>query len=75
MYTIPSGTKTNGEGTHTFARGHFKLNELGKSRLYVFKNPPYIRIKLPDTYVFYNERDRQQTERLFEQLQKRVQTP
>ncbi|PYI51341.1 DUF5808 domain-containing protein [Paenibacillus flagellatus] len=70
--SLPSGRKTNGEGTNQVARGHFKLNELGQSRLYVFKAPPYIRIKLPDGYVFYNERDPQQTERLFEQLRKRV---
>jgi len=67
---VPSGTKTNGESTDKHARGHFRLKELGKTRLYIFKNnPPYIRIKLEDVYIFYNERDPHLTEQLFEQLQ------
>lgn len=66
---IPSGAKVNGEATERVARGHFRLKELGTSRLYVFKNqPPYIQIKLSDGYIFYNERDPQRTEQLYEQL-------
>src|SRR5690606_22936453 len=50
--SIPSGMKSNGEATSKYARGHFKLKELGKSRLYVYKNnPPYISIKLEDQYI------------------------
>lgn len=71
--TVPSGVKTNGEGTDKVARGHFRLKQLGPSRLYIFKNnPPYIRIKLKDEYIFYNEQDPQQTMQLFEQLQKQT---
>ncbi|MFC3789135.1 DUF5808 domain-containing protein [Paenibacillus sp. GCM10012307] len=66
---VPSGVKTNGEGTDKIARGHFKLKELGKARMYIFKSPPYIQIKLKDSYVFYNEKDPEQTKRVFEQLQ------
>ncbi|WP_341416101.1 DUF5808 domain-containing protein [Paenibacillus filicis] len=69
---VPSGVKTNGEGTDKVARGHFKLKELGKARMYIFKAPPYIQIKLKDSYVFYNEKDPEQTKRLFEQLQQQV---
>ncbi|MET3287703.1 UNVERIFIED_CONTAM: putative membrane protein [Brevibacillus sp. OAP136] len=71
--SVPSGIKTNGEATDTYARGHFRLQGLGKSRLYIFKNnPPYIQIKLTDGYVFYNEKEPQKTKQLFEQLQKEV---
>jgi uncharacterized membrane protein len=68
---IPSGMKTNGEATDKYSRGHFRLKELGKTRLYVYKkNPPYIKIKLEDVYIFYNDKDPLQTKQLFEQLQK-----
>lgn len=70
---IPSGTKLNGEATGTHARGHFRLKGLGKTRLYVFKkNPPYIRIKLDDVYIFYNDKDPVLTTELFEQLKERT---
>jgi hypothetical protein len=70
---VPSGTKLNGEATEKNLRGHFRLKELGKSRLYIFKNnPPYIQIKLEDVYIFYNEKDPLQTKQLYEQLQKQV---
>ncbi|MNH93161.1 hypothetical protein D3C73_457560 [compost metagenome] len=70
---VPSGSKTNGEATDQYARGHFRLKELGKTRLYIFKNnPPYIRIKLKDVYIFYNEKAPLLTEQLFEQLQKQA---
>jgi hypothetical protein len=66
---IPRGIKSNGEATERVERGHFKLNDLGKSRLYVFKNnPPYIRIRLSDGYVFYNEEDPERTEQVYAQL-------
>ncbi|TVY01450.1 PH domain-containing protein [Cohnella terricola] len=67
--SVPSGMKTNGEGTNQVARGHFRLKDLGKARLYIFKNnPPYIRIKLEDVYIFYNDKDPRVTEQLYEQL-------
>ncbi|URN95453.1 MAG: DUF5808 domain-containing protein [Candidatus Pristimantibacillus lignocellulolyticus] len=66
---VPSGMKSNGEATSDYARGHFKLKEIGKTRLYIFKNnPPYIRIKLDDVYIFYNEKDPLLTKELFDQL-------
>ncbi|WP_018759128.1 DUF5808 domain-containing protein [Paenibacillus terrigena] len=72
--SIPKGTKTNGEATDQYARGNFRLKELGRSKLYVVKNnPPYIQIKLKDLYVFYNEKDPTQTKKWYEQLQIQVQ--
>ena len=71
--SVPSGVKTNGEATGQYARGHFRLKELGKTRLYVFKdNPPYIRIKLGNGYIFYNEKDPERTKEVFKQLQQRA---
>lgn len=70
---VPSGMKTNGEATGKYSRGHFRLKELGKSRLYIYKNnPPYIKFQLEDTYIFYNEQDPLRTRQLFEQLQQQV---
>jgi len=70
--STPSGMKTNGEATGQYARGHFRSKELGKTRMYIYKkNPPYIRIKLEDVYIFYNEKDPLLTEQLFERLQKK----
>jgi len=66
---VPKGTKTNGESTGSYARGHFRLKELGKTRLYVYKNnPPYIRIKLDNGYIFYNDEDPLRTRELYDQL-------
>ncbi|WP_227793304.1 DUF5808 domain-containing protein [Paenibacillus guangzhouensis] len=71
---IPKGTKTNGEATNQYARGNFRLKDIGRSKLYVVKNnPPYIQIKLKDLYVFYNEKDALQTKSLYAQLQSQVQ--
>lgn len=73
--SIPSGMKTNGEATGQYARGHFRSKELGKTRMYIYKkNPPYIRIKLEDVYIFYNEKDPVLTQQLFEQLKGRAST-
>lgn len=68
--SVPSGVKTNGEAVSSYARGHFRLKDIGKARLYVFKNnPPYIRLKLADQVVYYNDADPEATKALFEQLQ------
>lgn len=70
---VPSGMKTNGEATGKYSRGHFRLKELGKTRLYIFnENPPYIKIQLEDAYIFYNDKEPLQTRQLFEQLQQEV---
>jgi uncharacterized membrane protein len=67
--SVPSGFRTNGIATSQYARGYFKLEELGASRLYIFKNsPPYIMLKLPDTYVVYNEQTEALTKAQFDQL-------
>ncbi len=70
--SVPSGFRTNGIANSQYARGYFKLEELGASRLYVFKNnPPYILIKLQDTYIVYNEQSEAHTTARYKQLQDR----
>ncbi|MFD0674578.1 DUF5808 domain-containing protein [Cohnella sp. GCM10027633] len=70
---VPSGGKINGENSTKYKRGTFRLKEIGKSRVFIFKdNPPYIRFELDNTYVFYNDRDSAETRKLFEQLQTRI---
>lgn len=72
---VPSGRRTNGEATGKVARGHFKLNDLGKARLYIYRDrPPYIRIKLKDSYVFYNEENPQDTRALYERIEQALDT-
>lgn len=70
---VPSGSKTKGEATGKYARGHFRLKGLGKTRLYIFKhNPPYIRFKLENAYIIYNDEDPARTKQLFDSLQREV---
>jgi len=66
---IPHGRKTNGEATDKVLRGHFRLDGAGKATLYVFRNsPPFIRIRLEDRYIYYNEKDPDQTRAVYERL-------
>ncbi|WP_334074234.1 MULTISPECIES: DUF5808 domain-containing protein [Paenibacillus] len=68
-----SGIKINGEATERHARGHFRLKGLGDARLYIFKDrPPFIRIKLEEGYIFYNEEEPVLTQKLYDQLKERV---
>lgn len=67
--SLPRGRRTNDVATGTVAIGNFKFDGFGKSKVYPVKNsPPYIVIKLPDVYVFYNNKDATETERLYAEL-------
>lgn len=70
---LPSGgRRTNGVATDAVAIGNFKFDEFGKSKLYLVKNsPPYIVIKLPDVYVLYNNKDANETLRIYAVLKGR----
>ncbi|GFN31471.1 DUF5808 domain-containing protein [Paenibacillus xylaniclasticus] len=71
---VPIGVKTSGEATARASRGKFSLSGLGSTRLYIYKNnPPYIRIKLSNTYIFFNDQDPEQTKRIYEQLKNSLQ--
>ncbi|MDQ0115820.1 DUF5808 domain-containing protein [Paenibacillus harenae] len=66
---VPSGFRTSGMATAAYARGSFTLDSLGKTKLYIYKNkPPYIMIKLPYTYIVYNENDPAKTRELYASL-------
>lgn len=68
--TVPAGVKTNGEATSKFARGHFRLEGANKARLYIFRdNPPYIRLKLDDVVIYYNDKDPEKTRQLYAELE------
>lgn len=70
---LPRGRRINGEATGKAARGHFNLDGIGRARLFVYKdNPPYIRIRLAEETIFYNEKDPQLTTERFEQLSQLV---
>jgi len=71
--TIPEGTKTNGASTSKYSVGNFDLNGYGKSKLYIYiNNPPFIAIKLTDTYVFINGKTPIETEKYYEKLLDKV---
>lgn len=69
---IPRGSKTSGEATYKALRGMFRLEGIGKARLFVYRNnPPYIRIQLENETIFYNEEDPELTKKVYEQLLER----
>lgn len=66
------GRRTNGIGTDKVVIGNFKLDQFGKSKLYLYKqSPPYIVIRLPDLYVVYNHKEASETRQIFAELQGR----
>lgn len=70
--SLPTGFRTNGMATSTYARGNFTLADQGKAKLYVFKKaPPFIMIKLDELYIVYNVEDPAQTRELYEELVRR----
>ncbi|MCU6710250.1 hypothetical protein M6D81_16240 [Paenibacillus sp. J5C_2022] len=70
---MPSGFKSDGIATSAYARGNFKLSELGKAKLYVFKkSPPFIVMKLDGLHIVYNEEDPEATNQLYEELKERM---
>lgn len=67
--TIPSGSRTNGAETGKYCIGHFNLQGYGASRLYLYKNnPPYIVVKLKETYVFINGKTPDETQVFYDLL-------
>lgn len=67
---IPSRFRTDAIGTDRYSLGYYSVNGYGKSLLYVYsKNPPYIKIKLKDKYIFINGENKEETERYYKELQ------
>lgn len=66
---ISVGLKTNGAATDEYCRGNFRVDNYGRSKLYIYNNtPPYIVIKLNDSYVFFNYKDKDETIKLYNRL-------
>ncbi|MDZ5474104.1 DUF3784 domain-containing protein [Bacillus sp. 31A1R] len=62
-------TKLSGFGTEQLAKGSFRLEELGRGKLFIYKNQkPYILIKLNKQYVILNSKNPVKTELWYEQL-------
>lgn len=65
--------KTNGIGTNEYSRGSFKSREYGKCRVYIYnKSKPYIIVKLKDNYFIYNEKTKDETMKIYHQLQELI---
>jgi len=70
MKELPQRIRTNGAETARYALGNFTLTGFGRSKLYVNKdNPPYLAIKLPNLYVFFNGKNVEETEGYYRALQ------
>ncbi|MFZ5351104.1 MAG: hypothetical protein ACOZCL_00120 [Bacillota bacterium] len=61
----------NGAGTAKYSIGKYHIKEYGNCHLYINKNnPPYIVVKLPDTFVIFNGKTEGDTKAYFEKLMK-----
>ena len=67
--TVSFKIRTNGIGTDEYCRGNFKSLEYGKCRVYIYnKSKPYIIVKLKDNYFIYNEKTKEETMRIYNEL-------
>ncbi len=67
--SIPNRFRTNGSDDGYSAVGQFTVDGYGPSLLYIHeKEAPYILIRLPDKYVFYNEKTKERTEAVYREL-------
>lgn len=61
--------RTNGIGTDEYSRGSFKSMEYGKCRVYIYNDSkPYIVVKLKNTYFIYNEKNKEDTINVYNEL-------
>ncbi|WP_216829783.1 DUF3784 domain-containing protein [Alkalihalobacterium elongatum] len=68
--TIPNvQVRTNGFAFANRLKGHFRLEELGKGRLLLYRNhPPFIYIEKGEDYLFINSRDINETRLWYEEM-------
>lgn len=70
---LPKGYKINGAATSVYARGTFKFERYGRTKVYIFTDkPPYIAIRLSDSCIFYNEKDKNETLNIYNKLKKLI---
>ncbi len=68
--SIPKITRrTNGLSLFNIRKGNFKLKDIGKGKLYIYKgNPPYIYISTGNDYIIINYKDAKETEELYKKI-------
>lgn len=70
---LPKGYKINGAATSVYERGTFKLEGYGRTEAYIFTDkPPYIVIRLNDSCIFYNEKDKNETLNIYNKMKKLI---
>jgi hypothetical protein len=61
--------RTNGLGTSSVQKGHFRLEGLGQGRLFIHRNnPPFIYLFTEEGYVFLNQPDSEETRQLYQRI-------
>lgn len=62
--------RTNGYGTPTISKGHFKVKDLGKSLLFIHKGKsPYLYIETQHDKIFINSKSAEQTKAWYDHLE------
>ena len=65
--------KTNGSNLGSKLKGNFKLEELGKVKLFIDKDkPPFIFMKLDQSYIIINFESRQATEDIYKKIKEKL---
>jgi hypothetical protein len=65
--------RTNGYGTPTISKGHFRVKDVGKSLLFIYKgNSPYIFIETERDKIFINSKSAGQTKDWYDLLKEQV---
>ncbi len=72
--TIPSGVRTNGAAAGTLLLGHFRLDNVGDSLLYVHTDQmPCLVIELPDRTIYFTGDSPEENQEIFEELTASIQ--
>jgi len=65
----PIGRKNNGSGLGEVHKGRFEVDGLGECRLYILSTQgPFLFIKTNDSYVIINYKEKEDTEKLYQDL-------
>jgi hypothetical protein len=69
----PILVRTNGFASGGLLRGNFTLEQWGSGKLFINRNvPPYVVVRMPDTFVAVNFENPDRTRELYEELKARV---
>ena len=71
---IPSGARTNGAAAGDLLLGHFRLNGVGDTLLYVHTDRmPCVVIELPDRTIYFTGESPEENQGIFEELTEAIQ--